>query len=394
METDKKPLWTRSFIFAFISNLLMFFSFYLLVPVLPFYVLENLGASESVAGVVLSLYTLAALAIRPFAGPLVDTIARKPLYLVVYTVFTAVFAGYLVAGTLTLFIIMRVLHGFAFGINTVSGSTLALDIMPSERRGQGIGYFGMTSSIAMAMGPMVGLFIYNSYTFDVLFMVSFISSFLGLLAIFMINAPQKVLPQKAEAEMVSLDRFILVRGLPISAVYLTVSMGYGVLANYIGLYSKSVGMESQAGMFFTVEAIGIFVARLLSGRDINRGALSRLVYIGMVLVILGYLCLMVWSGAWAFYVGAAVLGLGFGYISPAIQTMFINLAEHNRRGTANSTFYTSWDVGLGVGIACGGWVIEHSSFVVLYGICAGVLLLGLWGFKRWSGPYFEKHKLR
>lgn len=119
---------------GFISNLLLFFSFYMLIPVLPFYLLENLGTSGSIAGIVLALYTISALFIRPFSGFMVDMFSRKPLYLVCYGFFCVIFAGYVIATTLVLFIVLRIFHGFAFGISTVSGSTVAVDIMASERR--------------------------------------------------------------------------------------------------------------------------------------------------------------------------------------------------------------------------------------------------------------------
>lgn len=389
---EKKPLWTKSFIFAFTANLLMFFSFYLLVPILPFYVTEQLRASESVAGIVLSLYTLAALTIRPFSGYMVDTFARKPLYLIVYSVFTAVFAGYLVAGTLALFIIMRIIHGAAFGVNTVSGSTLALDIMPSERRGEGIGYFGMTASIAMAIGPMTGLFLYNSYSFDVIFMVSFVSSLLGLMFIIFIKAPSKVLPKSKE--VISLDRFILVRGLPISFVFFCIAIGYGVITNYIGLYSKQIGMGGAAGLFFTLEAVGIIAARLLSARSINRGELIQSVYIGIACLIVGYVLCIFFENRASFYISAFILGVGFGYITPAIQNIFINLAPHNRRGTANSTFYTSWDLGIGLGIGFGGYMIENYSFSILYALCLVAVTLGTIFFRLKVVSHFKKYRLQ
>lgn len=374
------------------ANLLMFFSFYLLVPVLPFYVMGELGATESVAGVVLSLYTLSALLIRPFSGFMVDTFARKPLYLICYGLFTAVFAGYLVAATLTLFVVMRVVHGLAFGINSVSGSTLAVDIMPSERRGEGIGYFGMASNIAMALGPMTGLFLYHGYSFEIIFLTSFTSSLLGFATILFIRAPRKICPPNKE--LLSLDRFVLLGGLPQGLVLATAALGYGIMSNYVGLYSQQMNFGGGAGFFFTLQAVGIVGARLLSARHINRGSVARLIYSGALFLTLGYLLFIIGSSIVLFYIAALCLGLGFGYIAPASQAMIINLAPHNRRGTANSTYYTSWDLGLGLGILLGGRLIESLGFVPLFVVCVVAVLVGALIFKWLSAPYYAAHKLR
>ncbi len=216
LQTDTNPqpaLWTKDFILVFISNLLMFFSFYMLVPVLPFYLLENLYTTEAVAGLILSLYTIAALVIRPFSGFLVDSFSRKPLYLVCYAFFSVVFAGYMVAATLLFFIILRILHGSAFGICTVSGSTVAVDIMPSGRRGEGIGYYGMAANIVMAVGPMTGLFLYRYFPFVWLFGIAFLISALELVCIFMIQPIHKVTVTAKEHKALSWDRFILLKAL-------------------------------------------------------------------------------------------------------------------------------------------------------------------------------------
>lgn len=392
-DQDTKPrLWTADFLLAFASNMLMYFSFYMLVPVLPFFVIEELGTSESVAGVVLSIYTIATLCVRPFSGYMVDTFARKPLYLICYTIFTLIFAGYLISFTLTIFIIMRIVHGLSFGTNTVVSNTIAIDVMPSERRGEGIGYFGMSSNMAMALGPMLGLLLYSNYSFETAFVVSFLSSLTGLGIASLIKVPPKVIPP--HKEVLSLDRFILVKGLPLALSMFVISIGYGVLVNYIGLYSEAIGMAGSAGLFFTLQALGIIAARFLSAAPINRGAIAQIVYTGAMFLLVGYAMFVLFDHQSTFYLGALSLGLGYGYIAPAFQTMFINLAQHNRRGTANSTYLTSWDMGIGLGIALGGVVIESLGFSYLFILCMVAVAVGALYFGLVGGPFFRRNKLR
>ena len=135
----KDKLVTKNYIEILAANFLLYFGFYLLMPVLPFYLAEVFNSEKGTIGIILSCYTMAALCIRPFSGYLLDTFARKPLYLLAYFLFTAAFGGYLLAGTLTLFTLIRIFHGFAFGTVTVAGNTVVIDIMPSSRRGEGLG---------------------------------------------------------------------------------------------------------------------------------------------------------------------------------------------------------------------------------------------------------------
>ena len=122
----KDKLITPSYCFILAANFLLYFGFWLMMPVLPFYLTEVFGADKFTMGLVLSCYTIAALCIRPFSGYLLDTFARKPLYLLAYFIFTSIFGGYLLAGTLTLFIALRIVHGVSFGMVTVGGNTVVI----------------------------------------------------------------------------------------------------------------------------------------------------------------------------------------------------------------------------------------------------------------------------
>lgn len=388
------PLWTKDFILVFLSNLLLFFSFYMLIPVLPFYLTDNLGTNNSVAGIVLSLYTISALLIRPFSGFMVDMFARKPLYLICYGFFCIIFAGYVVAVTLTLFIILRILHGFAFGISTVSGNTIAVDIMTSERRGEGIGYFGMAANIAMAVGPVAGLWIQKNYSFDALFLTAFFSSLIGFLTIVLIKPGRKEQTVPDQKQAISLDRFILVRAIPCVVLLFIAGIGYGSVLNYVGLYTEITSFNSNAGIFFILISIGIVLARILSAKTINKGKIVAMIYVGSSALILSFFLFAFCKSSIMLYIVAFLLGIGFGYFAPAFQTMLINLAEHNQRGTANATYFTFWDLGIGLGTAAGGMIIENLNFQWLYGISAGLLVLGLIYFMIISASYFEKKKLR
>ena len=156
-------LWNRNYCKVMAANFSLFFAFYILTPLLPLYLNEHFGATKDVIGLVLSGYTITALLFRPFSGYVVDSFPRKTVLMVCFTAFAIFFAGYLAASTLLLFTIVRTLHGGPFGALTVANSTVAVDVLPSSRRTEGIGYYGLSNNLSMAIAPPLGIVI-SRYT--------------------------------------------------------------------------------------------------------------------------------------------------------------------------------------------------------------------------------------
>lgn len=396
----KDKLVTRSYVSILAANFLLYFGFYLLLPILPFYLTEVFHSSNASIGIILSCYTIAALCIRPFSGYLLDTFARKPLYLFAYFIFTGIFAGYLFAGALTLFTILRIFHGFAFGTVTVAGNTIVIDIMPSSRRGEGLGYYGMMNNTAMSIGPMVGLFLHEICSFEVIFICAFISCSIGLLMTFLVKTPAKK-PVKREA--LSLDRFILLKGIPAGVDLMLLSVPYGMTTTFVAIYAKEMGITSGIGLFFTFMAIGMAVSRLFSGRQVDKGRIIKVISWGMYLVCFCYFLLSACNilmeynrvlTTGIFFGIALFLGIGFGTMFPAFNTLFVNLASNAQRGTATSTYLTSWDMGIGTGVLAGGYIGQFATFDKAFFFGACLTVFSVIYFKIKVAPHFEQNKLR
>lgn len=397
----KDKLITKNYIEILAANFLLFFGFWLLMPVLPFYLAEVFDANKTTIGAVLSCYTIAALCIRPFSGYLLDTFARKPLYLLAYFTFTAIFGGYLIAGTLTLFILFRIIHGVSFGMVTVSGNTIVIDIMPSSRRGEGLGYYGLANNIAMSIGPMTGLFLHDAGAdYTLIFCCSLGSCLIGFLCASLVKTTYK---PPVKREPISLDRFILLKGIPAGFSLLLLSIPYGMTTNYVAMYAKQIGIQSSTGFFFIFMALGMAVSRLFSGRLVDRGMVTQVIEAGLYLVCFCFFglssCgwLTTWSLQWTTYflfTIALLLGIGFGTMFPAYNTLFVNLAPNNQRGTATSTYLTSWDVGIGAGMLLGGYIAEIATFKMAYLFGAALTVISLFYFRSKVAPHFHRHKLR
>lgn len=392
---------TPSYCFILAANFLLYFGFWLMMPVLPFYLAEVFQADKATIGIVLSCYTIAALCIRPFSGYLLDTFSRKPLYLAAYFIFTAVFGGYLIASTLTLFILFRIIHGLSFGTVTVGGNTIVIDIMPSSRRGEGLGYYGLANNTAMSIGPMVGLFMHDAGVgYPVIFCCSLGSCLLGMLCALLVKTPYK---PSVKRDPISLDRFILVKGLPAGFSLLLLSIPYGMTTNYVAMYARQINLDVSTGFFFTFMAVGMAISRLFSGRLVDQGKITQVIGAGLYLVIISFFvlagCVYIihWNAelcSLLFFGIALMLGVGFGIMFPAYNTLFVNLAPNKQRGTATSTYLTSWDVGIGIGMLTGGYIAEISSFDKAYLFGACLTIVSTFYFHLKVSPHYHKYKIR
>ena len=368
---QRERLWNRNYCKVMVANFTLFFAFYILTPLLPLYLSEHFGATKDVIGLVLSGYTITALLFRPFSGYVVDAFPRKTVLMISFGAFAIFFAGYLAASTLLLFTIVRTLHGGPFGALTVSNSTVAIDVLPSSRRTEGIGYYGLSNNLAMAIAPTIGIFIYKyTQSFELLFWLALVVACAG----WIVDATVK-LDAKAtikNKQKFSWDRFFLVRGWLLGLNMVAFGFSFGVLSNYLAIYGKEVmGITGGTGTYFMLCSVGLILSRLQGGKALRDGRVTHNAGSGMVISLVGYTLFILMPTLSAlftihsslftsigYYGSALLIGLGNGHMWPAFQNMTINVAHNNQRGTANSTILISWDIGMGLGILVGGVVSE------------------------------------
>ncbi len=376
----EEKLWNSNYIKVWLANFMIFFSFMLVTPLLPIYLSETFAADKHVIGVVLSGYTLTALLIRPFSGFIVDSYPRKQVLLICFFLMFIFFAGYLVAGSLLLFAIVRTLHGAPFGATTVANSTVAIDVLHPSRRAEGIGYYGLSNNIATAISPSVAIYIYQlTHNFDLIFAISMVVAGIGLI----INATVKLEKRELikDKKVISLDRFFLLKAWSQSLTMVCFAFSYGILSTYIAIYGKEqLGITSGTGLFFLLMSLGLICSRLIGNKSLSKGKIVENASIGILISLVGYFIFAAVNNSFGYYSAALIIGLGNGHMFPAFQTMYINLAPHSQRGTANSSLLISWDVGVGLGILIGGIVVEYFGYNASFWVSAVVNLLGVVGF--------------
>jgi MFS family permease len=389
MADNTNRLWTSSFICACVANFMTCFSFFSLMPTLPFYLEERFAAGKSLIGIILSGFIISALLTRPFSAYLVDKFSRKTVYMISFVLFVATYAGYIVAGSVFSFIFLRLWHGVTWGAITTSGNTVAIDIMPSQKRGKGIGFYGLAATLSVATGPMVGLFLYNRYNFNLIFYAAIISGIIGLVAASFIKTAARV-PSKHSA--VSFDRFISVKGIPIGINLVLLSVSYGMVLTFAAMYGKEIGV-SNAGLFFMLMALGTAGSRTFIGKWIDNGKIHQVAISGAVIVAISFILFTFCLTSAIYFITAITIGIGFGILFPSFQTLFVNIVPHNQRGTANSTFFTALDIGVGGGIYLAGKVSEISNLSTAFGLGAIAGIFSIFYYIKISAPIYDRHKL-
>ncbi len=401
MADNKEKLWNANYIKVMSANFALFFAFYLLSPLLPLYLYEAFGASKDTIGIVLSGYTIAALLTRPFSGFIVDTFDRKRVLMFCFFLFFAFFAGYLAAGTLLMFAVVRTIHGAPYGALTVANSTVAIDVLPSSRRNEGIGYYGLSNNLSMAIAPSIGIWIFKiSNNFELLFWLALIVAGIGLLIDATVKVPVKEIVKNKSK--LSFDRFFLTRAWLMAINIALFGFCFGVMSNYLAIYSKQVlGITSGTGTYFMLLSIGLFVSRLQGAAELRKGHLTQNASKGIVISLVGYILFASIAHLSSptlinigYYGSAILVGLGNGHMYPAFLNMFIAVAKNSERGTANSSILTGWDIGFGLGILLGGIVSEHLGYGAAFWMVAVDNMLGVALFFFATRHFFNKRRLR
>lgn len=390
---SKEKLWNANYIKVMTTNFLLYFAFYLLTPLLPLYLSETFGATKDTIGIVLSGYTVAALIVRPFCGYVVDSFSRKKVLMLCLSGFAVFFAGYIAAGTILMFAICRTLHGGPFGAVTVANSTCAIDVLPSSRRNEGIGLYGLSNNLAMAIAPSIGIYLHNMVdSYMILFWIAFVVAISAVLIAWTIRLPEKDIIRNKEK--LSLDRFFLTRAWLLAINIAMFGFCWGVLSNYLAIYSKEVlSITGGTGTYFALLSMGLFSSRLQGRKALSQGKLTQNAAEGMLISLVGFTLFVAIPHPVAYYLSAILIGLGNGHLYPAFLNMFVHVARHDQRGTANSSILTGWDLGFGIGCLLGGIVAEHFGYTATFWMVAAENAVSVILFFLASRQFFERRKI-
>jgi MFS family permease len=381
-------IWTKDFIFLILSNFLMYITYYAILSALPIYLVTGLHASKMQVGVVVGTYTIASVLVRPFSGFALDRFGRRTIFLSALIVYSLLFAGYLFAITLTSIIFLRFAQGLTWGITTVSGSTIATDSIPASKRGEGIGYFALSTTLGMSVGPIIGLFICHRWGYTAMFVSGCFISITSLICAYVVHLRKRFRVGKhIQLKWSSMFDRNSIR--PSINVFITM-IAYGGLLSFIALYGQEIGIHNTS-LYFLIFSVGIAAARLTAGKVFDKKGPRRIITICIILLIIGFPLLALAKNASLFYVSAIIIGFGNGVIFPTFQSMVNNLADSLHRGAANSTLYTAVDLGMGFGMIMAGLIAQHISISAIFWVNAIICTAGLIFFRSFVIEFYERN---
>ncbi|MFZ4521372.1 MAG: MFS transporter [Bacteroidales bacterium] len=383
-------LWNRDFTLLTLSNFLMCCAYYSLISTLPLYISNVMKAPESLVGLVMASYVVAAIMIRPFCGFSLDKYGRKKLFLLSLVIYALTFNGYLMATTVLAMIVVRFIHGLTWGLTTTSNSTVAGDIIPETKRGQGFGFFGVSTTAGMALGPMVGTIIFQYGGYTAMFVAGCLISLVSLGLASMIGYRSYYTPRPG------LDfnwkNLVETRTIIPAVNVLIIMLTYGGLISFVALFGHETGMENPSG-FFLIYAIGIISSRFAIGKALDRNGPRTIIIICLSLLIIGFPLLAMWQDQAGFYIAALILGFGNGVVFPTFQTMINNMVPATRRGAASSTLFMSVDLGMGLGMVLVGVISQYFSIAGAFLVCSVISLAGLVLFLTTTLKYYSAHQI-
>lgn len=383
-------VWTRDFTLLVMSNFLMCCSYYSLISTLPLYISDTLHANESMVGLVMACYTIAAVMIRPVCGFGLDRLGRRTIFLTSLIIYALIFNVYLLASSVLIITMVRFAHGLAWGMTTTSNSTFAGDIIPGQKRGEGFSYFGISTTLGMAIGPLVGSFIFHRGGSEAMFLAGSLISFGSMGCAAGIRYGDYRVKKRS-------SRFKWTNLLESSAVIpslnlLVIIFTYGGLLSFVAIYGHEIGIQNPSGFFF-IYALGVMSARFVAGKSIDRKGPRRIIGVCLSLLIIGFPILACWQNQTGYYLSAVVLGIGNGVVFPSFQTMVNNMVDSTRRGAANSTLFIAVDIGMGLGMIIVGIIAQCFSLPAAFLFCAVLCALGLLLFFTVTLPHYKSYRV-
>ncbi|WP_227935381.1 MFS transporter [Alkalihalobacillus deserti] len=376
MKTNKKPIWTKNFLSIAFVNLIVFIIFYALLTTLPIYVIYDLEGTEAQGGLVVTIMLLAAIIMRPFSGNLLERFGKRKVLLISTLAFAATSFGYIWVEQFIPMMILRFIHGLSFGILTTATSAIAADIVPNERKGEGLGYFTMFMNLAVVVGPFLGLTLIQSISFQQLFFILSAFVLISVICAFLVKLKDTATPTNSyRKRKLSIDDFFELKTMPIALISCLVAFAYAGILSYISVYALEIGLEKVSGYFFLVFAITMLATRPYLGRLFDQSGPKVVILPCLVMFAIGFMILSVSETAFLFLISAAVIGIGYGSLLPFLLSLSIQFVPAHRNGHATATFFTLYDTGLAAGAFVLGIVVPYTGFSNLFIYLAGFVCI-------------------
>lgn len=373
----KEPIWTKPFISLFLTNLSVFIVFYGLVSTLPLYAKDALSRTDEEAGLLMTIFLVSAIIVRPFSGKLLDIVGKRKMLMVSLFFYLLCTVLYYFITPFEGLLALRFFQGIWFSIVTTAAGSLAADIVPKTRRGAGLGYFVMSTNLAVVVGPFVALHIIQSYSYDALFILMSVLMIIGAFVALLIPKVELVGDEIPTKGFTWNDLFEK-KAVPIALLAALIAFSYASVLSYLSIYAQEKGLLPLASFFFVVFAAVMLITRPFTGRIFDEKGPAYILIPGFLSFFFGLFILSFMNSAALFLIAGAFIGLGYGALVPSMQTLAIQSTSHQRSGYATATFFTLFDTGLAIGSYVLGIIAVQMGYRNVY-MLAGLLVLVVLG---------------
>lgn len=375
VKQTKSQLWTKNFMIVAAANFFLYLVFYLLLVTMAVYVVDKYHVSESVAGLVTGVFIIGTLVGRLFIGRMISTIGNKKVLFLGLIFFILTSLLYFIHAGIEVLLITRLLHGIALGVASTATGTIIAEVIPDDRKGEGIGYFSMSITLATAIGPFFGLYMSSHTSYQVIFGFCLALAIISFIISLFVKVPIIEKPVKAaERKNLKLSDFVEPRALPIALIVIIVSLGYSSVLSFINFYAIEINLVNVASFFFVVYAVAILVSRPFTGRLMDLKGENAVMYPAFILFGAGLLLLSFATNSITLLAAGVLIGLGFGNMQSITQAIAVKVTPPHRIGLATSTYYIALDAGLGFGPYVLGYLIPLTGYSSLY-IIMGLMIL-------------------
>ncbi|MCL6570593.1 MAG: MFS transporter [Bacillus sp. (in: Bacteria)] len=375
---NKQKLWTKSFMSISLSNFFLFLTFYVLLVTLPIYAIEEFHSTASEAGLMTTVFLISAIISRPLAGQWLERTGHKKVLLTALLIFAGASILYFFPSTITGFLLIRLLHGIGFGMATTAAGAIVADLIPISRRGEGMGYFIMSTNLAMVLGPFVGLTTIQQWGAETLFIISVIVAIGALITGLSVKILETEEPDHMVAHSVfSFRSFFEASAVPIAIVGSFLAIVYSALLSFVSIYANEINLAEVSSLFFVVYAIVLLISRPFTGKWLDLYGPNVIVFPSIVLFAIGMFVLSQSSSAGSFLLSAGMIGLGWGTLFPTFQTIAIQDAASRKRGLATATFLSIYDIGIALGSFVVGLAAAKMDYSTLYFLGSFYVLFGI-----------------
>lgn len=374
---NNERLWSKDFIIVSMTNFLIYLVFFLLMVIIASYAIDKYRASTGIGGLVSGIFIIGILIGRLGTGRIIEDVGSRKVLITGTLLYIITSALYFAAINLPLLILMRFLHGIAFGVANTATGTIAAQIIPRGRHGEGIGYYSMSQILATALGPYLGIVLSQRVDFTIIFLIASIVAAISFAISFVVSQPIQKVPKQVQQKAMKrfqVSEFLEFKAIPISIIVMIVGFGYSVVLSFLSLYSRQLHLEEAASFFFLVYALVVIVSRPFSGRFLDAKGANFVVYPCLVFFAIGMLVLSQANHGITLLVSGAIIGLGYGNFLSCGQAISVKSTSPNRFGLATATYYMFLDVGFGVGPYLFGSLVPIAGYRGLYFVMAMVIL--------------------